>query len=123
MEKNKGLLKEIYNFLRWDKWHFLAFVGAFLMIFCTKQIVAAEMYNYPDLTGESRTSFLKNIKTINYSVNMRGYSFKFHCGGSWNQSDFIPSNKGKPHVLGDLLSWVHERDLNPVIKFLSAECS
>lgn len=122
MEKISGMAKWFYNFLKWDKWHFLAFCGAFLMIFCTKQITA-EMYNYQDLTTESKASFLKNIKTVNFSINSWGYTFKYHCGGTWNQSEYIPSNKGKPHVLGDVMSYVRDQDKVEVIKFLSAECS
>lgn len=123
MNKVKEYLKWIYNFLKWDKWHVLAFFGGFLMITCAKEIYADEMYNYPDLSGESRTSFLKNIKTINYSINSRGYSFMYHCGGSWNNTEFTPSTSGKPHVLGDVWSWVHVEDKNAVIKFLSGECN
>ncbi|SGZ00411.1 hypothetical protein [Moritella viscosa] len=123
MEKTNGMAKWFYNFLKWDKWHFLAFVGAFLMIFCTKQIVASEMYSYKDLTNESKTSFLKNIKIVNFSINSYGYTFKYHCGGSWNNSEFSPSTNGKPHVLGDVMSYVRDQDKVEVIKFLSAECS
>lgn len=122
MNEIKEYSKWLYNFLKWDKWHVLAFVGVFLMIFCTKQI-AAEMYNYQDLTAESKASFLKNIKTVNFSINSYGYTFKYHCGGSWNNSEFTPSTSGKPHVLGDVMSYVREQDKVEVIKFLSAECS
>jgi len=122
MEKVKKISKGVLNFLAWNRWHFVTFCGLLLILICSKPIFAAEMYNYPDLTGESKTSFLKNIKTVNISINFRGYSFSYHCGGSWNKSDFTPSTSGKPHVLGSGVSSVHPQDKAPVIKFLYSEC-
>ena len=105
------------------KHEFLAIAGLTLILLCSKPIFANEMYNYPDLTAESKTSFLKNIKTVNFSINMWGYSFKYHCGGTWNQSEFIPSTNGKPHVYGDIWAYVRAQDKVEVIKFLWSECN
>jgi len=121
MEKINGMIKWFYNFLKWDKWHFLAFCGAFLMIFCTKQIAANEAYFYTDLTEESRTEFLKTARTLNVSTWSWGYSFKVNCQGKWNGSKFDASASSKPHVLAKWSS-VRDEDKATVIKTINSLC-
>ncbi len=121
MKKIKGLIKETYNFLKWDKWHVLAFCGAFLMIFCTKQIVADEAYFYKDLTGESRTEFLKTAQTLNVSTRSWGYTFKVNCNGKWNGFKFDTSIPSKPHALGNFSS-IKNEDKASVINTINDLC-
>tara|TARA_R110001583_G_scaffold39890_1_gene127788 strand:- start:12479 stop:12847 length:369 start_codon:yes stop_codon:yes gene_type:complete len=121
MKKTNGMVNWFYNFLKWDKWHFLAFVGAFLMIFCTKQIVASEAYFYEDLVGESKTEFLKTAQTLNVSTWMYGYSFKVSCNGKWIGSKFDTSYNSKPHVLAKWSS-IREQDKATVIQSINGLC-
>jgi len=121
MEKVNGMFKWFYNFLKWDKWHCLAFLGAFLMIFCTKQIVASEVYFYEDLSGESKTEFLKTAQTLNVSTWMYGYTFNVNCKGKWLDSKFDTSYNSKPHVLAKWSS-VREQDKASVIQSINGLC-
>ena len=121
MKKRKGMLNWFYEFLKWDKWHFLAFCGAFLMIFCTKQIAANEAYFYENLTSESRTEFLKTARTLNVSTFMYSYTFKVNCRGKWNGSKFDISAPSKPHVLAKWSS-VRDEDKATVIKTINSLC-
>ena len=121
MNEIKKYSKWLYNFLKWDKWHVLAFVGAFLMIFCTKQLNANEVYFYGNLTAESRTEFLKTAQTIHVSTWMWGYTFRVNCKGKWIGSKFDTSYNSKPHVLGNFSS-IRDEDKATVINTINGMC-
>jgi hypothetical protein len=121
MKKTKEKLNWLYNFLKWDKWHFLAFFGAFLMIFCTKQIFASEAYFYENLNAESRTEFLKTARTINVSTFMYGYTLKVNCQGKWIDDKFDNAYNSKPHVLANWSS-IRDQDKATVIQTINSLC-
>ncbi|OEG74158.1 hypothetical protein BEL05_00735 [Shewanella colwelliana] len=121
MEKTKGMINWFYDFLKWDKWHLLAFVGAFLMIFCTKQIVADEAYFYDYLTPQSRAEILKKAQTFSVSTWTWGYTFKVVCNGKWIDTKFDTSYSSKPHVIAKWSS-VRDEDKATVIKTINSMC-
>jgi hypothetical protein len=120
-----SILNKIYNYLYVRRFEYLAIVGAFLIIFCTKQISANDSFiNNYDLTAKSKASFLVSAKTVNFSINMRDYTFNINCcdkATCWNNDVFTPSIKGKTQVLQNV-SAVNTQDFSDVAQFLINEC-
>lgn len=118
-------LKGLYKYLNARKWDYVAIMGAFLIIFCTNQIRANDSFiNAYDLTAKSKASFLSTSKTVNFSINMWGYTFNINCcdkATCWNNDVFTPTAKGKTHVLQNVSS-VRSQDFSEVAKFLVNEC-
>lgn len=121
MEKIKKISKGVLNFLILSKWEQFTLVGILLILFCAKPIFANEAYFYENLTGESRTEFLKTAQTLNVSTWSWGYSFKVNCQGKWNGFKFDNSVSSKPHVLGSLSS-VRDEDKATVIQTINSLC-
>ncbi|MGB0835564.1 MAG: hypothetical protein ACPGR2_13715 [Psychrobium sp.] len=98
----------------------IAIYGLFLAAFSLAKIANAnEAYFYPNLSGEALTSFKKNLRIKALTVKGQGFTFQYHCGGSWNGNTFTPSTSGKPHVLGSAPS---KSVLNGIIKGLNIGC-
>ncbi|KTF12220.1 hypothetical protein [Pseudoalteromonas sp. H105] len=121
MEKIKKISKGVLNFLILSKWEQFTLVGILLILFCSKPIFANEAYFYENLTGESRTEFLKTARTLNVSTFMYGYTFKVNCRGKWNGFKFDTSISSKPHVLAKWSS-IRDEDKATVIKTINSLC-
>ena len=112
---------KLYKYLYTRRWDYVAIIGAFLMIFCSKQIFASEAYFYENINAESKMEFLKTAQTFNVSTFMFGYTLEVNYNGKWLNDEFDTSYNSKPHVLAHW-STIREQDKAIVIQTINNLC-